>query len=390
MIEFREVGRICAIIISMNKIFDDPILVDRPQVFEQMMQDLSRQKFLAVDTESNSLYVYQEQVCLIQFSTEKVDYLVDPISLKDISPLGDLFANPDIEKIFHAAEYDLICLKRDYQFKFSNLFDTMLAGRILGRDAVGLSSMVEEAFGITLDKRYQKANWGKRPLPEEYIDYARLDTHYLLDLRNKLKDEIIKADLWALAQEDFERQCQVEIPVIESGVNLCWRIAGNQYLNDKQMAVLQSLCVARDNKAKSKNVPPFKVIGNQSLLQIALEVPNSMADLQCIQALSYRTIQQHGKWLLEAVQLGMNNKPIARSNNNHRPDDSILARIDRLRNWRKETAKGLGVSSDVVLPRDILQKIAFENPQNLDELKPIMETLPWRFSHFGRKILAQL
>src|SRR5450756_1232142 len=119
----------------------DPIWVDNAAQLEAMLQALLAQPIVAVDTESNSLYAYRERVCLIQFSIPKEDYLVDPLAGLDLSPLGTLFANLQIEKIFHAAEYDVICLRRDFGFTFTNLFDTMIAGRVLGRTAVGLASM---------------------------------------------------------------------------------------------------------------------------------------------------------------------------------------------------------------------------------------------------------
>jgi ribonuclease D len=142
-----------------------PVWIDRPHTLEAMVKDLVKYPLLAVDTESNSLYVYREQVCLIQFSTGETDYLVDPLALTDLSPLSPLFADPKIEKIFHAAEYDIICLKRDFGFKFANIFDTMVASRVLGKQAVGLASILKEMFGLDIDKRFQRANWGRRPLP---------------------------------------------------------------------------------------------------------------------------------------------------------------------------------------------------------------------------------
>src|SRR5512138_699948 len=109
-----------------------PIWIDRQSLLEKMVADLSTQPRISVDTESNSLHAYREQVCLIQFSTPGTDYIVDPFVFDDLSILGPLFSNPNIEKIFHAAEYDLICLKRDFNFEFAHLFDTMYAARVLG------------------------------------------------------------------------------------------------------------------------------------------------------------------------------------------------------------------------------------------------------------------
>src|SRR4030042_632612 len=97
----------------MNQVLPPPVWVDTPNLFKQMIADLNGQIRVAVDTESNSLHAYREQVCLIQFSTRKDDFLVDPLTLADLEPLAPIFANPKIEKVFHAAEYDLLCMKRD-------------------------------------------------------------------------------------------------------------------------------------------------------------------------------------------------------------------------------------------------------------------------------------
>ena len=152
-----------------------PELVTKPERFQRVVDALLNQPIVSVDTESNSLFAYREQVCLIQFSIPGHDYLVDPLALKNIRALGRVFANPHIEKIFHAAEYDLLTLQRDFGFEFRNLFDTMVAARILGRSRVGLGSLLEDEFGIHLQKKFQRANWGRRPLPPEMVRYASKD-----------------------------------------------------------------------------------------------------------------------------------------------------------------------------------------------------------------------
>ncbi|NIP41806.1 MAG: ribonuclease D, partial [candidate division Zixibacteria bacterium] len=180
-------------------------MVRKPNTLQQVANILYQEPIVAVDTEANSLYAYQEQVCLIQFSTRDKDYLVDPLAINDLSPLASLFASHKTEKIFHAAEYDLIVLDRDFGFEFNNLFDTMLAARILGWKKVGLASILQSHFGIKPNKRYQRANWGKRPLPDEMLTYAQLDTHFLIPLREKLYQELMEVDRWDLAEEDFQR-----------------------------------------------------------------------------------------------------------------------------------------------------------------------------------------
>src|SRR5215216_1838992 len=188
-----------------------PVWVDRQTSLEKMVADLSSQSRISVDTESNSLHAYREQVCLVQFSTPKIDYILDPFVFEELSILGPLFKDPTIEKIFHAAEYDLICLKRDFGFEFANLFDTMYAARVIGYPFVGLDNMLAEKLGIKVDKRHQKADWGARPLTPSQIDYARFDTHYLFQLRDILEKELEEKGRLQLAREDFARACKVEM-----------------------------------------------------------------------------------------------------------------------------------------------------------------------------------
>ena len=189
-----------------------PVWVDRQDKFDHMVAELSAQGRIAVDTESNSLHAYRERVCLIQFSIPKKDYVVDPLVIQDLSALAPLFANPKIEKIFHAAEYDLLCLRRDYGFEFAKLFDTMQAARILGYGYVGLDNLLAEKFGVKIDKRHQKADWGARPLTSAQMDYARFDTHYLFQLRDLLEGELREKERWELALEDFALACKVGEP----------------------------------------------------------------------------------------------------------------------------------------------------------------------------------
>jgi ribonuclease D len=155
---------------------EPPIIVDTQDGLVRLIDDLLHQRHVAIDTESNSLYVYQERVCLIQLSTSTDDYLVDPLGLDDLSPLGTLMAEPRVEKIFHAAEYDIMCLRRDFDFEFASLFDTLVSVRILGWERIGLASILEGEFGVKASKRYQRADWGARPLSKEMVRYAQPGT----------------------------------------------------------------------------------------------------------------------------------------------------------------------------------------------------------------------
>jgi ribonuclease D len=375
----------------------EPSLITRPEELEELAGRLKEEAILAVDTESNSLYAYHEQVCLIQFSTETHDYLIDPLALEDLTLLGPIFSDPGIEKVFHAAEYDLICLKRDFGFSFANLFDTMIAASILGLEQVGLGSLLEREFNVKLDKRYQRANWGQRPLPDHLLNYARLDTHYLITLSKRLRRDLEAQERWALAEEDFLRLCQVgdaaldynQKAVSRGADENCWKINGAHDLTPQQAAVLQELCRYRDQVARSTNRPLFKVISDATLVGIAANTPGNLQELKQLPGMSHGQVQRHGKAILQLVQRGLNAQPILPPRP-RRPDEQYLNRLENLRQWRKETAKEMGVKSDVILSRDLLIELAEKNPHDRQDLAQILADVPWRLNYFGEQILGVL
>jgi ribonuclease D len=372
-----------------SKSLPNPILITRQPALIRMAERLSNEPILAVDTESNSLFAFQEQVCLIQFSTPKDDYLVDPLALGDLSALESVFADPEIEKVFHAAEYDLISLKRDYRFEFNNIFDTMVAARILGWEEIGLGSILKSEFDVELNKRYQRANWGRRPLPPEMLAYARLDTHYLIPLRYRLMAELKARDRWPLAEEDFNRLRFVNGRDPQDLPEPCWRVRGAHDLSPQQAAVLLELCQYRIRVAKSIDRPVFKVLGDRTLLAIAEALPRSLDELRALPELSEKQFQRNGRALWQALERGLQAEPI-RPPRPPRPDEDFLARIEALRSWRKSTARQMQVKSDVILPRDVMHSIAAHDPTHQEELAALMRQVPWRYERFGDQILATL
>ena len=363
---------------------DPSVLIADPATLQELADELKRQPIVAVDTESNSLYAYRERVCLIQFSTRTADYLVDPLGLDSLAPLASLFADPHIEKVFHAAEYDLICLKRDFSFQFANLFDTQVAARILGRKVVGLGSILGSEFGVKQDKRYQRANWGTRPLPPEQLHYAMLDTRYLIPLRERLADQLQQAGVWNLAQEDFRRLCGIENHALEEEESW-WKVPHANELTPQQAAVLHELLEYRDQVARGMDRPRFKVIGTDTLHAIARHCPGRLDDLRGLPGMTPPQMRRHGRALLQAVQRGLDGEPLYPPRA-VRPDERYLLRLDALRNWRKETARELGVESDVVLPRDLMVQLAELDMRQPEALAQVLRGAPWRLERFGAQL----
>jgi ribonuclease D len=368
---------------------DPPLFINDQAGLVKAIKDFKSKEFLAVDTEANSLYAYQEQVCLIQVSTDKKDYVIDALAFDDLSPLADVFHDPSTEKIFHASEYDILIMHEEYKFEFQNLFDTMVAAQILGREKLGLDALLDEFIGIQINKKYQRANWGKRPLPEDMLKYAQVDTHFLFQIRQRLARELRDKGLIRIAEEDFSRACKVHKQVQENKLAPCWRIRGAKNLSPQKAAVLSKLCEYRDKAARKINKPVFKVIGAQSLLQIAEKCPSTSTQLLNMDLPGTKNLQRHSSGILQAINEGLKAPPLYPPQK-ERLDDTILAREKALRAWRKRTAMDMKVNSAVVLPRELLNSLVYNNPSNHSELSLVLEDVPWRLERFGSEILTIL
>jgi len=365
-------------------------IVDTPDALHRLTDELFREPRVALDTESNSLYVYREQVCLIQVSTPTQDYLVDTLALDDLSPLGALAAEPGVEKVFHAAEYDLMCLRRDYDFQFVTLFDTNVAARILGWEKVGLASILSSEFDVRVSKRFQRANWGARPLSAEMIRYAKMDTRYLLPLRERLHAELEQSGHLEEAYEAFAEVTTVGPHVSRFDPDGYWNINGVHDLTPAQQAILRELYLYREDAAKQRNLPPFKIMLDSTLLELARRQPSRVGDLHRVSGLNSHMVQRSGHTLLRCVKRGLAAGKAPRPPRRRRPSEVLLARYGALRSWRKDRASERGVVSDVIISKDMLWALAKANPRTPEQLAAIEGLGPWKRKTYGTEILQVL
>jgi ribonuclease D len=265
--------------------FDSVAVIENQHDFSNCIHNLERAAFIAVDTESNSFYAYFNRTCLIQVSTEDQDYIIDPFSIDGLSAFGEILANPAIEKIFHAAPNDIAGLKRDFKFKVHNVFDTSVAAKILGYKQLGLAPILLEHFGISLDKKWQRYDWGRRPLRDEQIEYARLDTHYLIPLRHRLIGELKEKDLLDAAEEAFGKLCLQEIAEKQFRPSDFLHIYGAQSLDTAGKRVLKALYLFREKEARRRDRAPFRILTNDTLLRLAMQRPKSMHEFNKIKGI---------------------------------------------------------------------------------------------------------
>lgn len=369
-----------------------PLWVETPEALALLLNRLRGSVAIAVDTESDSFYSYYEKICLVQFSIPGEDYLVDPLASLDLSPLGEIFADPQIQKVFHAAENDLLGLRRDFDFRFANVFDTMITARILGWRRYGLASVLEKHFGVTLDKRMQRYNWGQRPLSQRAMEYARLDTFYLLQLRALQEKSLREQGRWREAQEAFERVREVRPTPKHFSPDDFWGIRGAHDLHPEEQAILRELYIYRDKRARSRDLPPFKILTNATLVRLAEAKPGNREALARVRGITPYLLRREARGILAAIARGRSHPPPAypSSNQKHRPDEATMLRYEALRQWRKSVAERRGVEPDVILPNNVLMALARRAPQTPAALKKIKIMGEWQRQTYGTKVLAVL
>jgi ribonuclease D len=369
-------------------------LVDTESAWKQCLKKLSKVSRMAVDIEANSLYAYREQVCLIQISTDTDNFILDPLSGVSLEALGNLLNHPGIEKVFHAADYDLALLKSLNRWNVSNLFDTMWAGRLLGFKKMGLAWFLETLYGIHLDKKHQKANWGQRPLTEEKLIYACNDTRYLLRMRDDLGRDLAQKGLEAEAREIFTDLCRSRVFKRSFDPEGFWKLPGARTLPPQARSVLRALFVFRDNEAKRRNVPPFKVLNNQMLIHLALASMkwNGKAPSKpyTVPGVPEKLLNRLNPALFEIMHKALNGPPPVFPSKVPQHSSGYWQRHELLMEWRKETAVKRDVESDVILSRETLEELAEKNPLRHEDLEQIATLGDWHKKQYGADILKIL
>jgi len=383
---------------SFNELAKPLGRVELPAALAALREALAAQTAIAVDTEADSLYSYFEKVCLLQFSTRAADYIVDPLAFSatadGLASLAPIFADAHIEKVFHAAEYDILCLKRDYQFVFANIFDTMIAARILGWKNVGLGNTLQEHFGVTLNKKMQRADWGYRPLSAEQIAYAREDTHHLLRLRDLQMAELQSQGRLEEAREEFERLTRVEPTPRRFDPDAYWNITGARDLDPTRLGVLRELFYFRDAQARQEDRPPFKIVSDATLARIAQARPASTRVLAHLGGVSDFVMRRYSHALIDAVTRGVaapqTARPHPHSRNDNFLDNAARNRLGKLKEWRKHRAEARGVENDVIVSNDVLNAVARKNPCTLDALVAATDLGLWKTHEYGEEMIAVL
>ena len=369
--------------------------VDRPEGLSRVLPSLRAAKALAVDIEADSMHSFFEKVCLVQLATDSGEaYILDPLALRTgLAPLGEVLGDVATVKIFHGADFDVMSLRRDFGFGFRRIFDTMVASMLLGDEKLSLRDLVERFFGVTLEKAYTRSDWARRPLEELQLEYCYHDVAFLVRLMEIQRGRLQEADLVEEAEIEFERLALREAAKREFDPHGWMRVTGARELSPPQQALLAQLYVLRDHHARQLDRPPFKVIGNDTLLRVARAMPTTLDRLRSIKGVSSYGAGRMGREILAAVEAATARgepPPRPRSKGGdpaRRLDISAQRRLGRLKDWRSEAASRSKMTTMAVLPNYAMFEVAKVRPSSVTELAAIPGVGEKRAERWGKEIL---
>lgn len=365
-------------------------MITTPSQLQQTADLLKNEKVVAFDLEADSMHHYREQVCLLQISTEQKNYIVDPLACQDFSPLVPVFSDPAIVKVFHGADYDVRMLNRGFGIEIANLFDTMIACQFLGEPAVGLAAVLKKRFSVELDKKYQQADWSKRPLSPEMLDYAAKDTSLLIPLHRELTAELTAKGRLAWVMEECELLSRVRSSE-RSDESLAARFKGAAKLRREALGILEGVLRFRDEEAQKRDLPPFKILGNETIREIAERNPVSVADFNGICGFSPKLVERYGKALLHAVRDGRSlpKEALPVFESKRRVERTMLQddRLKKLKEWRTAKSAELGIDSGVLANNTLLETLAESTPLSVADLKVVKR---WHSAVFGEELFRLL
>jgi ribonuclease D len=342
------------------------------------------------------MYVYREQLCLVQLASEHLNAVVDSLAV-DIKSLLPVFANKHIEKIFHSAEADIRTIKAALPARFENIFDVMLAAKYMGLKRCGLENMVKEHVGIELNKKFQKADWGRRPLMKEMLDYAIGDVLYLHKLRSMFAEELSRKGKLEEIKSEFAEVAGIEPLKSAFDENGFFRVHEARQLNGRGLAVLRELYMFREQAAMARNRPPFKIISEDLMFRLATAPREALENLSIFKGMSTYVLANHGPWIKDAIQCGLKAPEVQFPKRTAAPVadkslhfEGIRERFKMLKAWRLETANRRNMLPEAVLSNDILEKTALRNPKTAEELRNLKGFGPEKFALYAAEMVAAL
>jgi ribonuclease D len=366
---------------------------DQPDRAQAWFGGLGPIRTLAIDTEGASFHRFVDRIYLLQLTAGTRHAVLDPLPLGPLSPLGALLESPDVEVIFHDADYDLRLLHQDYGWHVRRIFDTRIAAQLLGVKAFGLAALLEQHFGVVLDKKHQRADWSMRPLTDDMLAYAVQDTVWLPELRDRLAEQLAAKGRTAWAREEFERLEGTRWPQ-EDPATAFLRVKGARDLTRRELARLRELLPWRDGKAKELDRSTFRVLGNDVLLEIVKVPEPSRQTLGAVKGMPRGLFERHAGDLLEMLKRAdaLPDSALPRFPKGPRfaRDPDFDHKVGQLKAVRDRWAAQLELDPGVLCSRERLETVVRKLPRAVEELATIPELRRWQVELMGADFVQAL
>ncbi len=368
-------------------------LVDDEAGFQRAIEAIDGQPRIGFDLESNSFFRYPERICLLQLSTPTGAFLIDPLAVASVKPLGEILADASVETILHGGGSDIRCLDRDWGYRIGRVFDTGIAAAFVGIRRLGLASVLASVLDVIVpkQKKLQRSDWTRRPLSRESLNYAAEDVRYLLDLRDTLWKKLHELGREGWVAEECERLAAIryEPPDPELAV---FNVKGWRDLDGRGLAILKALLDYRERHALRMGRPHFRVIPDTALVALAAKPDAVLREVRGLGRFA------HGKLaagLREAVARGRSAKPPRRSPRPgnkplmHPEGTGISRRLAKLKSWRMTQGDRLSLDPALLWPMKSLQGIARE-PETLTAALHSPDVRSWQRSEFADSLSKAL
>ncbi len=309
----------------------------------------------AVDTEADSLHCYDEKLCLIQFASPRRFAIIDPLQVEDLTPLMRFMEKGIVW--MHGADFDMRMIRRRFAAIPPVIYDTQTAARLLGHRRFGLAALVEDHYGVILHKGSQKADWGQRPLSAKMLEYAVNDVRYLLGM-----GAAFQAKLAELGRHDwFVESCVAAREAVlgrpEKSNEDQWKVNGWGKLPPRGLAFLRALWFWRDEEARLRDRPPFKVLSNDQLLQYAIAL-EAGRPVELSRRVNRQRIERFERAIEAARALPPSEWPQHPKRVRTRKDPEADSRFERMRAHRDRVAGQLGIEGTLIASKTTLERIA--------------------------------
>ncbi len=367
--------------------------LDSNDAVSKFLHGIKGAGLLALDTEGASFHRFIDRIYLLQLSTRDVHAIIDPLPIASPAALGALLEDPEVEVVFHDADYDLRLLHQDYGWHVRRIFDTRVAAQLLGVKAFGLAALLEQHFGVKLDKKHQRADWSMRPLPQGMLDYAAQDTMHLLQLRDVLKDQLERKQRWGWASEEFER-LEGTRWAPEAPGDAFLKIKGARDLTRRELALMREVTQWRDAAALALDRSTFRVVANEVLLEISRAAPGTTEALGAMKGMPRGILERQGREVLEAVARGLAvpeaELPRFPKSARWEKDPTFDDKVGKLKAVRDAAAARLELDPGVLCSRERLEAIARKLPRTPDELTDIPGLRQWQIGEMGDDFVKAL